>query len=183
MGVSSGAMERMGRAPEALLIITGSMGSGKTAVLAEASDILTLQGVPHASIDLDAFGTAHLPSKAINDSVMYRNLRSVWENYAALGLTRLMLARAIEDRAELERCLDAVSGTKAVICRLTASIETMRQRVRRRESGTQQHKYVERVAELNAVLDRAQLEDLSLANEERSLTDVAQEMLTRAGWL
>lgn len=176
-------MEWIGRAPEALLIITGSMGSGKTAVLGEASDILALRGVAHASIDLDALGTAHLPSKAINDSVMYRNLRSVWENYAALGLTRLILARALEDWAELERCRDAVSGTKALICRLTASIETMGQRVRSRDSGTLQQKYVERVAELNAMLDRAQLEDFSIVNENRSITDVAQEMLTRAGWL
>jgi adenylylsulfate kinase len=176
-------MERIGCAPEALLIITGSMGSGKTAVLGEASDILTFRGVPHASIDLDAFGTAHLPLKAINNSVMYRNLRSVWENYAALGLTRLMLARAIENRAELKRCRDGVAGAKAVICRLTASVETMQQRVRSREPGILQRSYVERVAELTAILDHAQLEDFSVVNENRSITDVAQEMLMRAGWL
>ena len=38
---------------EALLIITGTMGAGKTTVLAEASDILTLRHVVHAAIDLD----------------------------------------------------------------------------------------------------------------------------------
>jgi hypothetical protein len=159
------------------------MGSGKTAMLAEASDILTLREVGHASIDLDALGTAYLPSKAIDNSVMYRNLRSVWENYAALGVTRLMLARAIENRAELERCRDGVSATKVVICRLTARIETMQQRVRSRELGTLQQRFVERAAELAAILDRAQLEDFSVVNENRSITDVAQEMLMRAGWL
>ena len=173
----------MGCAPEALLIITGSMGSGKTAVLGEASDILTLRGIPHASIDLDAFGTAHLPSKAIDNSVMYRNLRSVWENYAALGVTRLMLARAIENRAELEHSREGLSGAKAVVCRLTASVETMQQRVRTRELGTLQQRYVERVAELTAILERGQLEDFSVMNENRSITDVAQEVLMRAGWL
>ena len=29
------------------------MGAGKTSVLAEASDILTLRKIPHAAIDLD----------------------------------------------------------------------------------------------------------------------------------
>jgi hypothetical protein len=45
---------------ESLLIITGTMGAGKTTVLAEASDILALRHITHAAIDLDAFGLAHL---------------------------------------------------------------------------------------------------------------------------
>src|SRR5882762_1934691 len=101
---------------DALLIITGSMGSGKTTVLAEASDILAIRNIPHATIDLDALGTAHLPPEINDNGVMYRNLRSVWENYAVLGLTRLMLARAVENRAELERCRSAVSGAETLVC-------------------------------------------------------------------
>lgn len=170
-------------AAEDLLIITGSMGSGKTAVLAEASDILTLKGTPHASINLDGLATAHLPSGVEDNDLMYRNLRCVWENCARLGLTRLMLARAIEDRAELERCREAVSGTNIVICRLSATLETMRERVRNREVGMLQHSFVARVAELDAVLDQAHLENFSLMNENRPVTDVAREMLVRSGWL
>ena len=59
---------------ESLLIITGTMGSGKTAVLAEASDLLARRRIAHAAIDLDAIGLAHLPSAANSDDVMYRNL-------------------------------------------------------------------------------------------------------------
>src|SRR5713226_6868837 len=87
---------------DALLIITGSMGSGKTSVLSEASDILAIRNILHASIDLDALGTAYLPSAAQDKQLMYRNLQAVWENYTRVGLRRLLLARAIEDRAELE---------------------------------------------------------------------------------
>jgi len=86
-----------------LLIITGTMGAGKTTVLGEASDILTRRHVAHAAIDLDALGLSHLPSRARNDGVMCRNLESVFKNYASLGVRRFMLARAIEDRGELER--------------------------------------------------------------------------------
>jgi len=46
-----------------------------------------------------------------------------------------------------------------------------------------QDNYVARVTELNAVLDRAHLEDFSLPNENRAVSDVANEMLVRAGWL
>ena len=47
-----------------LVLISGSMGSGKTSVLGEASDLLTTNGVVHAAIDLDALGAAHLPPGA-----------------------------------------------------------------------------------------------------------------------
>jgi hypothetical protein len=165
------------------LIITGSMGSGKTSVLYEASNILTVRNIPHATIDLDALGTAHLPSLVRNNQLMYRNLQSVSENYAHVGLTRLLLARAIENRAELECCRSAVSPEKVVICRLTASMKTMQDRVRGREIGALRDKYVARVVELDAILDHAHLEDFSLQNENRAVTEVAHEMLVRAGWL
>jgi len=159
------------------------MGAGKTTLLGEASDILALRHIAHAAIDLDALGLFHLPSAPGSDGVMYRNLESVCNNYASLGVTRLLMARAMEDRAELELCRGIVSATNTVVCRLAASIETMQQRVQTREAGVSQRKYVARVANLNAILDRAQLEDFTVTNENRSLTEVAHEMLVKAGWI
>ena len=148
---------------QSLLIITGTMGAGKTTVLGEASDILALRQIAHAAIDLDARGLAHLPSAASNDGVM--------------------VARAMEDSIELELCRGAVSATNTIVCRLTASIEAMQQRVKMRESGVLQRQYVARVAKLNVILDRARLEDFTVTSESRSLTDVAHEMLVKAGWI
>ena len=166
-----------------LLIITGSMGSGKTAVMAEASDILALRGIPHAAIDLDMLGFAHLPTGAENDDVMYRNLQAVAGNYVALGVDRFLLARAIENHAELERCRAAVAATEVTVCRLTALVETMQQRIGSRELGVCRGKYIERVTTLNDAPDRAQLENFVVTNEGRPLTDVANEVLERARWL
>ena len=159
------------------------MGAGKTTVLGEASDILALRHIAHAAIDVDALGLAYLPSTASNDDVMYRNLRSVCKNYAALGVQRFMLARAMEDRAQLDLYRDMIRTTNTVVCRLTASIEAMQQRVKARDSGVSQQEYVARVATLNVILDRAQLEGFTVTNENRSLTDVALEMLIKAGWI
>jgi predicted ABC-type ATPase len=170
-------------AMESLLIITGTMGAGKTSVLGEASDILALRGIVHAAIDLDALGLAHLPSAADGDGVMYRNLQSVCENYSSLGVKRLLLARAIEDCAELERCRGIVAASNTAVCRLTASIETMKQRVKQRESGVSRGNYVARVAKLNTILERAQLENFAITNENRQLNEVAHELLLKAGWI
>jgi hypothetical protein len=173
----------MGELTESLLIITGTMGAGKTTVLAEASDILAQRQVVHAAIDLDALGLAHLASGAFSDDVMYDNLRSICKNYAALGVQRFLLARALEDSAQLELCRDIFPAANTVVCRLTASIEVMKQRVEMRELGMSQREYAARVEKLNVILDRAQLEDFAVTNENRLLTDVALEMLAKAGWI
>jgi N-acetyltransferase len=166
-----------------MLIITGTIGAGKTAVLAEASDILALRDIAHAAIDLDALGLAHLPSTARKNGVMYRNLQSVCKNYASLGVRRLLLARAIEDCAALKLCRSVVSATHTVICRLTASVEAMQRRVKMRELGVSRREYVARVAKLNVMLDRARLEDFTVTNDNRSLTEVTHEMLVKARWI
>jgi hypothetical protein len=83
---------------KSLLIITGSMGAGKSSLLCEASDILALQSNVHAALDLDAFGFAGLPS-GDNDAVMYGNFQCVCNNCAAPGVRRFLVARAIGDRA------------------------------------------------------------------------------------
>ena len=173
----------MEKLTESLLIITGTMGAGKTTVLGEASDILAQRQIIHAAIDLDALGVAHLPSATRSDGVMYDNLRSIYGNYAALGVQRFLVARAIEDGAQLELCRAMIPAANVVVCRLTASIEAMKRRVEMRDLGMLQHEYVARVAKLNLILDRAGLENFAVVNDQRSLTDVAYEMLVKAGWI
>jgi hypothetical protein len=159
------------------------MGAGKTAVLGEASDLLAHRRIVHAAIDLDGLGLAHLPSADGADAAMYTNLRSVCANYAALGVNRVLLARALESRAQLDRCRDAVSAESLIVCRLVAGVPAMQQRVRAREPGIEQQRYVDRVKLLDGILDRAHLEDFRVENQHRSVTDAAMEMLVKAGWI
>ena len=172
-----------GNITKSLLIITGTMGSGKTSVLGEASDILKLHNIVHAAVDVDALGLAYLPAAVANDEVMHGNLQSVCDNYASIGVTRFLFGRALESRAELDLYRRIVLPTNTLVCRLTANIETMERRVKERESGVSQGEYVGRVAKLNVVLDRVRCEDFSITNENRSISAVAQEMLAKAGWI
>ena len=178
-----GIMERIGGRTESLIIITGSMGAGKSSVLTEASDLLADLCISHAAVDLDALAMGHFPSPASSDCLMYRNLESVCKNYASAGVKRLLLARAMENRSELESCRAAAKSASTVVCRLIASVEAMQQRARGRETGMLQQEFVGRVAILNAILDRARIEDFSVSSESRSVTDTAREMLVKAGWI
>jgi hypothetical protein len=89
----------------------------------------------------------------------------------------------MEDCAQLELCRDIIPAVNTIVCRLTASIEAMKRRVQIRDLGISQREYVARVAELNVILDHARLEDFAVANENRSLTDVALEVLVKAEWI
>ena len=166
----------------ALLLITGTMGAGKSAVMGEASDLLRMRHIDHAAIDVDALGLASISSHN-NDDLMYANLECVCRNYAHVGVRRFLLARAVEGRAELERCRRATSAETIVVCRLTAGMATLIWRVQMRETGILQGDFVARVEKLNAILDGANLEHFTIVNENRPVTEVAHELLIRAGWI
>jgi hypothetical protein len=114
---------------------------------------------------------------------MYENLRSICKNYAASGVQRFLLARAIEDSAQLKLCREMVPVANTLVCRVTASIETVKQRVQARNIGILQREYVARTEYLGTVLDHAQLEDFVVDNEDRQLAEVARQMLVKARWI
>jgi hypothetical protein len=163
-----------------VLVLSGSMGSGKTTVMAETSDLLAARNIPHAAIDLDALGVAHLPR---GNEVALRNLTAVWRNFAEEGASRLLLAVALESLPAREQLQLAVPGAEMVVCRLRAGLSTMQQRVRLREPGIRQAEFVARSEELEKILDASRLENFSVDNDGRSVTEVAREVLARAGWL
>jgi predicted kinase len=166
-----------------LLLITGTMGAGKSTVMGEASDLLAMRHIEHAAIDVDTLGVAYLSSATSNDEAMYANLACVGNNYARLGVRRFLMAMALEGPAELAQCRNATSAGETFICRLTANLATMEQRVAAREPGILQAEFVARVGKLNSILNLACLENFTIENENRPVTEVAHEMLLRAGWL
>jgi hypothetical protein len=139
----------------------------------------------HAALDIDAFGNAHDPDGALDLAAMaYQNVSAAVRNYAAAGVSTFVLAGAIESRAELAQLCGATAATDLVVCRLTAPVSVMQERVRVREPGIWQQKYVDRVAVLEDRLDAAALESFRLLNDgARSITELGEEMLKRTGWL
>ena len=174
----------MAPAPMPLLIISGSMGTGKTTVLYEASDLLSEAGIAHAAIDLDCLTVMHPQQDPHGQHLGFANLAAVWRNYAAAGAERLMVARVVEDRADVDCYRAAVPGAQPIVCRLTAPLSLMHERLRIREPGMFQDRALERAAELDDILGRAGVEDFTVDNGAgRSIGEVAREVLSLAGWL
>jgi hypothetical protein len=165
-----------------VIVISGSMGSGKTTVLGESSDVLSLHRIPHATVDLDAIATALLPDETARD-VTYRSLAAVYATFVSVGITRILIADAVESRQDLERVRQAMPGADVLVGRLTAAVGTMHDRLRVREPGMLQAQFLARATELDVLLKEAGVEDFTVVNDGRSVTDVARELLHQAGWI
>lgn len=166
-----------------LLIISGSLGSGKTTVLSEASDLLTEAGISHAAIDLDCLAVMHPRREPHGEGLALANLASVWPNYASAGAERLLVARVVERRSELDAYRAAVPGAEIVVCRLTAPVWLMHERLRVREPGMFLDAALARSRELDAILEREGVEDYVVDNGPgRPVGDAAREALRGAGW-
>lgn len=167
-----------------LLVISGTMGAGKTTVLSEASDLLAQAGVPHAAIDLDWLSVMHPSNGPRGDELMFANLAAVWPIYKRAGASRLMVASVVENRSGLARYRTAVPGSDPVVCRLEAAASDVERRLRAREPGMFQEGAIARSTALTNLLARTGAEDFKVDNDEgRHITDVAREVLARAGWL
>jgi len=136
-----------------VLVISGSMGSGKTTVLGEASDLLSSRDVAHAAIDLDAISTAGV-ARHVSTTVTFGSLAVIYSNVLGAGLDRLLIAEAVDSVATLERLRLAMPEARIVVCRLIASIPTMQARLRAREPGMLQAQFVARASELEQTLDQ-----------------------------
>lgn len=166
-----------------VLIISGSMGAGKTTVLGEASTLLTAENVPHAAIDVDAVSIGHVPS-SVGDEIAFRNVATVWANYATLGISRLLLADAIDTPERLLALRRATRADEVVVGRLCADLGTMQERVRVREPVSNQAELVENVERLQASPNNGRIENFSIVNDgDRPIAELTREMLIRAGRL
>lgn len=107
------------------IVVTGPVGVGKTTVASEMRLFLRDADVPHATVDFDQL-TARHPRPADDDrwgtKLGLANLAALWRNYEASGARRLLVARVIESRADLDGLRHAVPGADITVVRLRAAI-------------------------------------------------------------
>lgn len=167
------------------LLITGTVGAGKTTVADSVADLLVLRSIPHAVVDLDQLRLSW-PSPAgdpFNHAMEIRNLTSVTANYRQAGATRLVLAGVIEHRSALVDYEQAV-GCRLFVVRLRAHADVLtdrlRERHRRDPEGLVWH--LNRAPRLTAILDQACVAHVEVETSGRHVGDVSAEVLAAAGW-
>lgn len=166
-----------------VLVVSGTIGAGKSTVLDEIHDVLCSMDSAHACIDIDAVSYSWPQRGAFNHITALENLRSLWANFRAAGASRLAIAGVVERVQDIEAFRDAVPGARITVCRLIASESTRIARLNRRQVGAGLQWHLQRTTELESVLDACALHDFVVVNEDRAIRHVAVEVLIRAGWL
>jgi dephospho-CoA kinase len=119
------------------VLVSGTVGSGKSAIADEIAILLHEQGIRHALLDLDFLCVA---SPATDDQygeeLMLKNLAAVWPNFRALRIDYLVLARVIEDRDHLARYMEAIPEADIKVVRVHAPSKLVQKRLRQREVGS-----------------------------------------------
>jgi adenylylsulfate kinase len=167
------------------VLVTGTVGVGKSATADWMGSWLRAAGVPHAVIDLDEI-RQYWPTPRYDPfgfEIGLSNLKPMVANYLAAGIRRLVLAGVCESRAARES-YETTIGLPLIVCRLRAPLAVLQSRLRRRHvadpTGLAWH--LARAEELDVILDSADIADVEVATDMRTAKEVAAETLAAIGW-
>jgi hypothetical protein len=159
------------------ILITGPVASGKTVVAQEIVAIAEERGMAVAAVDLDWLGWVTGANES-HDEVIGRNLAAIAANYADVGVSHLVAARALVGAAALLTIERALPGWELVVVELEATHATLESRLRNRDVGRELEHNLGHLAIPFEALPIAR----RIANENRELREVALQVLAIAGW-
>jgi len=175
-------MNRMNN-PKGILLLTGTVGTGKTTVASTIGDQLADIGLPNAVIDLDWLGWVNVGDDFHkHDHLIMQNLLSTWRNYRSVGVEYLVLARALLHREPVDILINAFPDTPITIIRLTASHETIKERLSKRDSDEVLREHLAEMEKMDQVMDALRLEQTTVATGAISVEEAAGQVISIAGW-
>jgi hypothetical protein len=163
------------------VLLTGTVGAGKSAAIVEICDVLGERGEKAAAIDLDWLGWAAGVEDV--DNLIARNLSAVWPNLRSAGVRYLALARVIRTPLFLDNLRQALPEVKLEVVRLVVPPELVESRLRQRDSGTELEEHLAEAAYFEDIVTQISLEDYRVPNAERNLREVALDILETVGWI
>jgi len=140
--------------------------------------------LPNAVIDLNWLGWVNVGDEFDRyDQLIMQNLISSWQNYHAVGVNYLVLARALLQREPADILTEAFPNTSITIIRLTAAKETIEQRLSQRDSGKTLHEHLAEMDAMDQVMDELKLEHATVATDAVSVKQIARRVLSLTGWI
>jgi len=167
------------------VLVTGTIGAGKSALSEELSLLLHEREELHALIDLDGLSQLYPapPQDPYNVSLAFENLAAVWPNFLERGIRYAVLALLVERASDIDAMRATLPGAGVTVVRVHASPEICEERLRRREiSPSLRDRHIRRSPVLARALEELAIEDFSVVNESRPIRAVAVEVLGKLGW-
>jgi hypothetical protein len=167
-----------------VLFLGGRSGVGKSSVGFELHAQLSNSHVQHGLIEGDNLDLAYPPPW--EDRLAERNLAAIWANYRELGYRKLIYTNTASVFPEaITDLVGAMGGNPRVIAvLLTCTDATARERLGRREIGSQLDPHFERSSVMARELDeRAPDWVHRVVTDGRDVSDIAADVLSRTCWL
>jgi len=168
---------------ERVLLITGTVGVGKSTVGREVCRVLSAREEPTAFVDLDKL-SGYWPRPAddpFNTRLTAENFGSVTANFAAAGARSVVAAGVIETHLVLGMYERAVGRAIAVV-RLTAPAAVIEERLRHlHDDEFDLAWHLERAPVLDATLDALSVE-MRVVEATSSPSAVAHAVVDATGW-
>jgi broad-specificity NMP kinase len=153
------------------VLLTGTVGAGKTTTMHALGALLAERGIAHALVDADAVRLLHPASP---DDPFQQ----------ALELAVLVVAAVVEHVDDVPRYADALGARDLLVVRLTVDAHSGEARLRSRHAddpdGLAWHRA--RAPELAAILARAELGGATVDTTSRTTAEVAALVAAHAGW-
>ena len=174
----------------AALLITGTVGSGKTTTAHAIAALLRENATPHAVIDLDALRNAwpSPPGDPFHEDLMLANLHALARNHLAAGAVRLILAGVLENPTR-RPLYERAAGAPLTVCRLRVNLPDVHARLRQRHHDDHDALdwHLHRSGELDTILDTAGigagLGDVEVdVAADQAPSEVAQAVTRAIGW-
>lgn len=164
-----------------ILIITGTVGVGKTSVGDEMFEILQSRSESVALINIDELGyvSPRPADDPYNKVIRLKNLAAVWRNYADLGTKLAIIPTVVETIDELEAYKKAIPDARFFIVRLDASSKILEDRIKNRSLGGDEAWHLKRATELTEILENNQIEDMTVATDGKTISVIASEVLAK----
>jgi gluconate kinase len=166
-----------------VLVLSGSVGSGKSTIGRCVARMLRDGYVPHALVDHEwlAYSWPVPPDDRWNERVAAQNLACIWSNFRSAGAERLIFCRVLEARSLLRNVTGAMPAAAATVVQLRVPLGLIRQRLSSREPEPEW--YLDAASALTGRLDASDVADFVVDNGERAPDEVAAEILGLVGWL
>ena len=168
-----------------ILLISGPVGVGKTAVGNEVAEVLERDGVPHTFIDFDQIRYTYPrpDDDPWGNRLGLQNLAAIWENCSRAGALNLLVSYVVEEHSFIDSLSQIIPGGQVTTVQLSANHETLSARLKRREIGSGLDWHINRAAELSAILAADSTPaDHRIATDDRDVIDIAEELASKLQW-
>ncbi|RIJ56607.1 AAA family ATPase [Clavibacter phaseoli] len=168
------------------VILTGTVGAGKTTTMHALGALLAERGVPHALVDMDAVRLLHPanPADPFQQELALRNLGDLSRNYRQAGARVVVVATVVERAGDLPRHVAALGSHEPLLVRLAVDADIVRARLdaRHRDDAAALAWHRARAPELAAIIDAADLGGVAIDTTSRTPAEVATLVAERIGW-